>query len=279
MFAANLREGMFRRIQQFSFGNLDRFSTASLVTRLTTDVTNVQSAFQMLTRMTVRAPIMLAFSLAMSLTINWQLALIFVGVAPVLGLAFYFIARRAFPMFDDMFKKYDKLNSVTQENLTAVRVVKSYVREDYEIEKFDKASRDVRDFSKKASRLMVLATPLMSLAMYGCMLLIYGLGGSWIMDGVTMPGGDVMTTGTLTMFLTYSMQILMSLMMIAMVAIMLTMAYASAKRIEEVLDEVPALSDPQILCSKSRTARSSLSASISITTRRTKKRAFCVTSI
>ena len=236
-FAKNLRHDMFYHVQEFSFANIDRFSTASIVTRLTTDVTNVQNAFQMMTRIMVRAPLMLVFSLIMVVTLSPHLSLIFLGVLPVLAVGIFFIVRRAFPAFEKMFKAYDKLNNVVQENLRGIRVVKSYVREDHETQKFGKAAGELYDLNCMAEKTMSFAMPMMQLCMYTVMILV-----SWF--GARLVVGGSLSTGDLTSTFSYSMQILMSLMMVAMVMVMVTMSKASAERIVEVLDEVPDLANP-----------------------------------
>ena len=236
-FAKNLRHDMFYKVQEFSFANIDRFSTASIVTRLTTDVTNVQNAFQMMTRIMVRAPLMLVFSLVMVVTLSPSLSLIFLGVLPVLALGIFVIVRRAFPAFEKMFKAYDKLNNVVQENLRGIRVVKSYVREDHETGKFGKAAGELYDLNCLAEKTMSFAMPMMQLCMYAVMILV-----SWF--GARLVVGASLSTGDLTSMFSYSMQILMSLMMVAMVLVMVTMSKASAERIVEILDEVPDLANP-----------------------------------
>ena len=236
-FAKNLRHDMFYKVQEFSFANIDRFSTASIVTRLTTDVTNVQNAFQMMTRIMVRAPLMLVFSLVMVVTLSPSLSLIFLGVLPVLALGIFVIVRRAFPAFEKMFKAYDKLNNVVQENLRGIRVVKSYVREDHETGKFGKAAGELYDLNCLAEKTMSFAMPMMQLCMYTVMILV-----SWF--GARLVVGGSLSTGDLTSMFSYSMQILMSLMMVAMVLVMVTMSKASAERIVEILDEVPDLANP-----------------------------------
>ncbi len=229
-YAKNLRKDMYERVQEFSFSNIDRFSTSSIVTRLTTDVTNVQNAFQMIIRVAVRAPIMLIFSLGMAFSVNPSLSLIFLGAIPVLGLGLYLIASHAHPIFERVFKTYDRLNTVVQENLRGIRVVKSYVREDYERSKFGNVSESIyRDFSR-AEKLLALNSPLMQFSMYACMLLI-----SWF--GARLIVGSSMTTGELMSLISYAMQILSSLMMLSMIFVMITISRASAERIVEILDE------------------------------------------
>ena len=236
-FAKNLRRAMFYNVQDFSFSNIDKFSTASLVTRLTTDVSNVQNAYQMIIRIAVRAPLMLIFSLIMTFTIHARLALIFLVVAPLLAIGLYIIMTHAHPIFERVFHTYDRLNNVVQENLRGIRVVKSYVREEHEKEKFEEVSGSIyRDFVK-AEQLLAFNSPLMQTAVYACMLLISWLGARFI------AAGDL-STGELTSLITYTMQILSSLMMLSMIFVMVTMARASAKRAAEVLDEVSDLKSP-----------------------------------
>ena len=237
-FAKNLRKAMFYNIQDFSFSNIDKYSTAGLITRLTTDVTNVQNAYQMVLRMLVRAPIMLIIAMIMSFSINVKLALIFVGAMLFLGIILYFIMTKAHPYFKAVFEKYDDLNASVQENLTGMRVVKEYVREEHEIEKFNKSSKVLYDFFIRAEKVIVLNMPVMQFSMYTCMLLLSWLGAKMIVSGT-------MTTGELMSLFTYSMSILMSLMMIAMVFVMITMAKSSAERISEVIDEKSSLSNPE----------------------------------
>lgn len=229
-FARNLRHDMYYNVQNFSFSNIDKFSTASIVTRLTTDVSNVQNAYQMIIRMAVRAPIMLIFAMTMAFSVNSKLSLIFLGCVPILGIGLYLIIRKAHPIFERVFKTYDKLNSVVQENLHGIRVVKSYVREDFEEKKFEAISEDIyKDFTK-AEKTIAYNMPLMQLCMYSCMLLI-----SWI--GARLIVGSEMTTGQLMSFITYVMQILMSLMMLSMVFVTIIISKASAERIVEILEE------------------------------------------
>ena len=237
-FARNLRHDMYYAVQDFSFSNIDRFSTSSIVTRLTTDVTNVQNAFQMITRIAVRCPIMLVFSLIMAFRINSDVAWVFLAVLPVLAIGLGILMKIVSPVFTRVFQTYDRMNTVVQENLTGIRVVKSYVREEYETEKFKGVSGLLyREFSK-AQKTMACAMPLMQFCMYACILLI-----SWF--GARLIVGGSMTTGELTSLFSYIMQILMSLMMVAMVFVMITMSRASAKRISEVLSEQPDLHDPE----------------------------------
>lgn len=229
-YARNLRQDMYYAVQDFSFSNIDKFSTASIITRLTTDVTNVQNAFQMIIRIAVRSPLMLLFSLIMAIGINPELSLIYLISIPLLGGGLYIIIRNAHPIFERVFRTYDKLNNVVQENLRGIRVVKSYVREEHENEKFGKVSMDIyKDFSK-AEKLIAFNSPLMQFTVYCCMLLI-----SWF--GARMIVSKTMTTGELVSLISYTMQILISLMMLSMVFVMITISRASAERISEILSE------------------------------------------
>jgi len=229
-FAKNLRQGMFYNIQNYSFTNIDKFSTSSLVTRLTTDVTNVQQAFQMIIRILVRAPIMLIFAFFMVFSINTTLAWIFVFTMPVLAVGLFFIAITAHPYFEKVFKKYDTLNRVVGENLNAIRVVKAYNREEHEEEKFGKVNNEVYNLFKKAEKIVAFNGPAMQLAIYTCILLL-----SWI--GAKLIVGGTMQTGELSSIITYAWQILSSLMMISFVFVMIIIAQSSAERIIEVLNE------------------------------------------
>lgn len=243
-FAKNLREAMYNRVQEFSFANIDHFSTASIVTRLTTDVTNVQMAFQMCTRIATRAPGMLIFALIAAFRIDAKLSLVYVALLPVLGIGLFVLIKVAYPVFDRIFKKYDKLNNVVQENLYGIRVVKSFNRQEFEAEKFKKSSKEIYvDFSK-AEKTMAFAMPLMQFCMYSSMLLIAWFGAR----AIVASGNDAaigLSTGELISLITYAMQILMSLMMISMIFVMFTMARASGKRIVEILDEEPTIHDPE----------------------------------
>lgn len=235
-FAKNLRTDMYDNVQRFSFANIDKFSNASLITRLTTDVTNVQNAFQMVIRIAVRAPLMVLFSLVMAFRVNAQLSLVFLITVPVLGVGMYLLIRSAHPIFERVFRTYDKLNKVVQENLRGIRVVKSFVREEHEIDKFGAVSTSIyKDFSR-AERLMAFNSPLMQTAMYTTILLL-----SWL--GAKMIVGGEMTTGQLMSLITYAGQILMNLMMLSMVFVMITISRASAERIAEVLSEQPDIAD------------------------------------
>ena len=237
-FARNLRHDMYYAVQDFSFSNIDKFSTGSIVTRLTTDVTNVQNSFQMCTRIAVRCPVMLVFALVMAFQINSQLALIFLCVLPVLAIGLGLLMKSVAPVFERVFKTYDRMNTVVQENVRGIRVVKAYVREDHETEKFKGVSGLLyRQFSK-AQKTMAGVMPLMQFCMYACMLLI-----SWF--GARLIVGGTMTTGELTSLFSYAMQILMSLMMVAMVFVMITMSRASAERIVELLEEKSDLHNPE----------------------------------
>ena len=229
-FAKNLRQGMFYNIQNYSFTNIDKFSTSSLVTRLTTDVTNVQMAFQMIIRILVRAPIMLIFALVMAFSINSKLALIFVVTMPILAVVLFTIAIKAHPYFEKVFRKYDVLNRVVGENLNAIRVVKAYNREEHEQEKFGEVNNEVYKLFKKAEKIVAFNSPAMQLTIYTCILLL-----SWL--GAKMIVGGTMQTGQLSSIITYAWQILSSLMMISFVFVMIIIADSSAKRIMEVLEE------------------------------------------
>ena len=232
-FARNLRRGMFRNIQTFSFANIDKYSTAGLVTRMTTDVTNIQNAYQMLLRMSVRAPASMIVALIMSYTINRRLASIYLIAVILLGCALAFIMSRATKYFGEAFRKYDDLNESVQENVSAIRVVKAYVREKFEGEKFRKASENVRNLLMRAELILAWNAPLMQLTVYSCILLISWIGAQLIVSS----GATTFTTGDLMSMLSYCMNILMSLMMLSMVFVMITMSAASAKRVAEVLDE------------------------------------------
>ena len=229
-FARNLRRGMYHNIQDFSFSNIDKYSTAGLITRLTTDVTNVQNAFQMIIRMFVRAPIMIVSAMFMCFYINAKLALVFLGAIIFLGIILYLIMIGVHPFFKQLFRKYDDLNASVQENLTGIRVVKAYVREDHEIEKFHKASETVYDYAIKAEKILVFNAPVMQFTMYVCILLLSWLGAKLIVSGS-------MTTGELMSLFTYISALLISLMIMSMVFVMVVMAKSSAERITEVLGE------------------------------------------
>lgn len=236
-FARNLRHDMYYNVQNFSFSNIDKFSTGSIVTRLTTDVTNVQNAFQMCTRIAVRCPVMLVFALFMAMKINSRMALVFLAVLPILAIGMGILMKVVDPVFERAFKIYDRMNTVVQENVRGIRVVKTYVREDHETEKFEGVSGMLYRTFSKAQKTMAGVMPLMQFCMYACMLLISWFGARLIVVGS-------MTTGELTSMFSYAMQILMSLMMVAMVFVMITMAKASAERVAEILDEQPDLHNP-----------------------------------
>ena len=232
-FARNLRHDMYHNVQNFSFSNIDKFSTASIVTRLTTDVNNVQQAFMMITRMAVRSPMMFAFSFAAVFTISPKLSLIFLVVVPVLCLGLFFIIRKAHPIFKKVFETYDDLNSVVEENLHGIRVVKSFIREDYEVNKFNKISDTIYRCFVKAEKLIAFNSPLMQMCVYVCMICISWFGAKMIVNS----GATELTTGELTSLFTYTTQILSSLMFLSMIFVMMTMSKASGERIVEILDE------------------------------------------
>lgn len=236
--ARNLREAMFNNIQRFSFSNIDKFSTAGLVTRLTTDVTNVQNSYQMILRMFVRAPFSMIAAMIMSFLINARIAMVYLVAVIALGICLALIMLRTTRYFNQVFKKYDDLNASVQENVSSMRVVKAYVREEYEKDKFTKASGNLYQMFVDAEKIMVLNSPLMQFTVYGCILLI-----SWM--GANMIVSDSLTTGELMNLLTYCMNILMSLMMLSMVFVMITMSSASAKRIAEILNEEPDIVNPE----------------------------------
>ena len=237
-FARNLREAMYENIQTFSFSNIDKFSTAGLVTRMTTDVTNIQNAYQMLLRMCFRAPVSLICAMLMAFLINARVASIYLVAVVFLGIVIIFIMRAVSKYFSEVFKKYDDLNASVQENVAAQRVVKAYVREDYEIDKFHKASYNIYKMFKKAECTMTYVWPVMQFTVYGCI-----LGISWL--GAKMIVGSQLTTGELMSLLTYCMTILMNLMMLAMIFVMMTMSAASGKRIAEVLNEKADITNPE----------------------------------
>lgn len=240
-FARNLRQDMFYRIQDYSFENIDKFSVSSLVTRMTTDVINVQMSFMMIIRVAIRCPLMLVFSFVMGFVMGGKLALIFLITIPLLSLGLFFVIRKATPIFRRVFRKYDALNDSVQENVQAMRVVKSYVREDYEKEKFAKAAEDVcRDFTK-AERIMAVNSPIMQFCVYAGMVFVLSFGSYMV---ITSQGAEV-AVGQMSAILTYSFQILMSLMMLSMVFVMITMSLESAERIVEVLSEKSSLTTPE----------------------------------
>lgn len=235
-FCANLRQDMYDNVQTFAFSNIDKFSTASIVTRLTTDVTNIQNAYQMLIRMAIRGPVMLLFSMIVSFKINSTIALIFLAVIPIMAFLLYLIIRKVNPIFNHVFQTYDELNNVVQENVRGIRVVKSFNREDYEISKFKSISEKIYRYFSKGEKLIAFNSPIMQFFMYACMILI-----SWIGAKAIVASGNNtalgMTTGDLTALLSYATQILTSLMMLSMVFVMITMSLASARRIAEILNE------------------------------------------
>lgn len=235
-FAANLRSDMFKNVQRFSFANIDNFSSSSIITRLTTDITNVQNAFQMVIRMAVRSPFMLVFALVASFSIDHKLSMIFLALLPIMGVGLLLVIKFAFPVFMRVFKTYDKLNQRVQENLHGIRVVKSFVREKYESERFEEVSKDIHDDFVKAERTVAFNMPLIQFCVYASILLLSWFGARAIIAS----GNDAvlgLSTGELMSLITYTMQILMSLMMLSMVMVMLTISRASAERIVEVLDE------------------------------------------
>lgn len=237
-FGKNLRAAMFSNIQTFSFANIDRFSSASLVTRMTTDVTNIQNAYMMLLRMAMRAPASIICAMAMSFFISPRLATIYLIAVILLGALLLFISKAAMKYFDRAFKRYDDLNESVQENVSAIRVVKAYVREDYEKKRFSKAAQNIYDVFVKAESLVVYNSPLMQFTVYACILLI-----SWL--GAHMVVSSTLTTGDLMALLTYCMNILMNLMMLSMVFVMISLSLASARRISEVLNEQSTLHNPK----------------------------------
>ena len=233
-FAKNLRQGMFYKIQEYSFENIDKFSTSSLITRLTTDVTNVQMAFMMIIRILVRGPVMLIASLFMAFSIDVRLSCVFLVAIPVLGVALFYIAIKAHPNFEKVFKKYDKLNSVVQENVGGIRVVKAYANEEHEEKKFDNVNNEVYKYFKKAEKIIAFNSPIMQFVVYFSVLIISWLGAKYIIGGTFQ-------TGELSSLITYAWQILMSLMMLSMVFVMIIIAQSSAERIVEVLDQEPSI--------------------------------------
>ncbi|MFI3237037.1 MAG: ABC transporter ATP-binding protein [Lachnospiraceae bacterium] len=237
-YAANLRNAMYENIQTYSFSNIDKFSTAGLITRLTTDVTNVQNSYQMIMRMCLRAPVSLICALLLSFMINPQIASIFLVGMLFLGVIFAFIIKYAMRYFNEVFRKYDDLNASVQENVSAIRVVKAFVREDYEKKKFDKAATNVYKLFIRAEKIVTLNSPALMFTMYGCMIALSWFSAQYIVIGT-------MTTGNLTSFYSYCMTIMMSLMMLSMVFVMMSMSIASAKRIAEVLQEQAEIVNPQ----------------------------------
>ena len=237
-FACNLRDALYAKVQTFSFSNIDKYSTAGLVTRMTTDVTNMQNAYQMILRIAVRAPLMLVCSMCMCFFISVQLSAVFLVALVVLGVSLIFIMTRTIPVFQKVFRKYDDLNASVQENVSAIRVVKAFVRETYEDEKFKKAADGLYRLFVKAESTLALNSPIMMLVVYGSILALSWFGAHYIVAGE-------LTTGNLTSLFSYVMGVLMSLMMLSMIFVMVTMSIASAERICEVLKETPALADPE----------------------------------
>lgn len=240
-FAKNIRHDLFYKVQEFSFANIDRFSTSSLVTRLTTDVTNVQMAYMMVIRIAVRAPFMMIFSAIMAFAMCPQLSTVYIIILPFLAFALFFIVKKAMPLFNSVFKKYDKLNNSIQENVKGMRVVKSFVREEYEKQKFGKAADDVCADFTKAEKIVALNMPIMQLAMYIAMVVVSFLGARLIIS----TGGSVMGVGDLSSLFTYGMQILSSLMMLSMIFVMISISDASMRRICEVLKEESTIKNPE----------------------------------
>ncbi len=240
-FAKNLRKNMYHNVQKFSFLNIDKFSTSSIVTRLTTDVSHLQMAFQMIIRIAVRAPSMMIFSLVMAISINKSLSLIFLFAIPVIAVSLFIIATKAHPNFEKMFKKYDKLNTVVQENVRGVRVVKSFVRDKFENKKFSDVSGDIQTLSKRAERILSFNGPIMQLCVYTCILFIAWFGAKIIVS----TGATELTTGQLTSLISYTTRILSSLMMMSMIFVMIIMSRAAAERITEILDEESTIFNPE----------------------------------
>ena len=239
-FARNLRHDMYHKVQEYSFANIDKFSTASIVTRLTSDVNNVQQALMTIVRVLVRCPLMMIFALFFCLRINGRITLIFLCAVPVLAVGLFILMTHAHPIFERVFKKYDRLNEVVEEDLRGIRVVKSFVREDFERNKFKTASNDIFHEFVTAERILSFNRPLMMVCMYTCQLLVYWLGAQIIVNS----GGTEMTVGTLTSFMSYATQLLMSLMMLSHVFVMITMSKASAVRIDEILTEKGDIQNP-----------------------------------
>ena len=236
-FACNLRESMYANIQTFSFSNIDKYSTAGLVTRMTTDVTNLQNSYQMILRIAVRAPLMLICSMFMCIVISRKLSLVFLCALFFLAIVLFTIMRKAMPVFDQVFGKYDDLDASVQENVSGIRVVKAFVREDFEKEKFAKASENLYRLFVKAESMLAFNNPVMMLSIYGCIIVLSWLGAHYITDGL-------LTTGSLTSLFSYIMSMMMSLMMLSMIFVMVTLSAASARRIAQVLDEKADLSNP-----------------------------------
>lgn len=245
--ATNLRNDLYKKIESFSFANIDKFSSASLVTRMTTDVTTVQNAFQMMIRIVVRAPLMIIFSAVMSFVAGGIMSLIFVVILPILALLLFLIIRKAIKIFTRLFKRYDVLNESIEENVSGMRVVKSFTREDFEKEKFNKASNDMTADFVRAEKIVALNNPVMNTAVHIANILVIGLGGLIIAATARYDSGIIYTdlsVGQLSSLLTYGIQILMSLMMVSMILVMLTMSIEGIKRIDEVLEEIPSIQNP-----------------------------------
>ncbi len=240
-FAKNLRKDMFYNIQNFSFSNIDKFSSSSLITRLTTDVTNIQNSYQMIIRTAVRSPAMIIFSFAMAFNINHSLSMVFLAIIPILAIGLFLIAKNAHPIFEKVFKTYDKLNLVVSENLRGIRVVKTFVREEHEKKKFNSVSDRIYALFSKAEKLLSFNAPLMQFSSYFCMLLLSWFGAKIIVNS----GQTALTTGQLTSLFSYTMQILMSLMMLSMIFVMIIISRSSARRICEVLFEKCNLTNPE----------------------------------
>lgn len=240
-FARNLRQDMFFKIQEFAFADIDHFSTSSLVTRMTTDVTNIQNAYQMIIRITIRTPLMIIFSMIMCLTINVKMALIFLALLPILGVVLFGIAIYVFPVFKRIFHKYDALNNSVQENVSAIRVVKSFVREDYEKEKFNRAAEDVCNDFTRVEKILAINNPFMMFCIYASFMLVSYFGANIIIN----TAGSSLTTGQLSSLINYGVQILASMMMLSMVFVMTSMAAESANRVVEVLTWESTLSSPE----------------------------------
>ncbi len=240
-FAKNLRKDLYYRIQGFSFSNIDKFSSSSLVTRLTTDVTNVEMSYMMIIRTAIRSPFMLIFSMVMSFSINWKIALIFLGTTPILAIGLILIMRKAIPFFNKIFHKYDAMNESVEENIRGMRVVKSYVREEHEKDKFEKASSNVKNDFTKAEKIVALNTPLMNFCVYFGLIAIYIVGSIVIINS----NGSLLDWTELQSFMTYSFQMLMSLMMLSMIMVTIIISTASGKRIAEVLNEQSTMTSPE----------------------------------
>ncbi len=240
-FAGNLRADIFSKVQKFSFGNIDKFSTSSLVTRMTTDITTVQNAFMMAIRIAVRAPLMFAFAIVMAYVLGGSLATTFVVVVPVMGVGLVIIGKFAMPAFRAVFKKYDKLNESIEENVRGMRVVKGFAREEYEKEKFGKASSNIRFDFTKAERIVGLNSPLMEMCLFFNVAFVLYVGSKLVIEG----RGEIINVGQISALMTYGFQVLMSLMMVSMVYVMLTMSLEAIRRIVEVLDEEPSISNPE----------------------------------